>query len=418
MDNNIKISIVIPTYNVEKYIQECINSLLKQTFRDFEIICIDDGSTDKTLELLQKYQLQDNRIKIIKQEHAGAAPARNTGITLAQGEYIQFLDSDDYFEPTMLEDLYNHAIKFNTDITICSARKVDEQGHIIESQNPLNPINIDRIPLNTIFNWKDFPDEIFTIFDVAPWNKLFKKNLIIDNNLEFQNLTSSNDLSFGLITRVCANKIVAFNKELVNYRFKREGSISKNRAATAINIIHSAIYVKHFLKLKNIYSQLKTAYIKGYINHIRSGISFCNDEQYKTFFNEFTKLMKDDVHLFKPAFIKEYINLDYLYNKIGNKKVYLWGASLFIKSVLEKETTPNNNILGIIDRNKELWGKNFVNYKVYSPEILSNQNPVAILLTVFFNNEAIYNSLKNDIIPNHPHIELLPNIFDEELAYE
>ena len=99
----IKISVIIPVYNVEKYLRECLESILNQTFQDFEIICVDDGSTDRSLDILQEYKRKDDRFVILQQRHAGAGAARNHGLKLAEGKYIQFLDSDDYFEPTLLE---------------------------------------------------------------------------------------------------------------------------------------------------------------------------------------------------------------------------------------------------------------------------------------------------------------------------
>lgn len=105
----VKISVIIPVYNVEKYLRECLDSVVNQTFKDIEIICVDDGSTDKSLEILQEYKRKDDRFVILQQRHSGAGAARNYGLKLAEGKYIQFLDSDDYFEPTLLEELYTRA---------------------------------------------------------------------------------------------------------------------------------------------------------------------------------------------------------------------------------------------------------------------------------------------------------------------
>lgn len=203
-----KISVIIPVYNVEKYLPECLESILNQTFQDFEIICVDDGSTDRSLDILQEYKRKDDRFVILQQRHAGAGIARNHGLKLAEGKYIQFLDSDDYFEPTLLEEMYNHAEKFGADLTVCSSRKVDDNGNITESQNPNSPINLDKTPLEKPFSWQDFKNDILGLFNVPSWNKLYLKNLILSNNLQFQNLTSSNDVAFGHISKICAQKIV------------------------------------------------------------------------------------------------------------------------------------------------------------------------------------------------------------------
>ena len=147
----VAISIVIPVYNVEKYLRECLDSLINQTFNDFEVICVNDGSKDSSLEILNEYAQKDIRFKVISQENGGSGSARNNGLSRAQGKYVQFLDGDDYFEPEMLEKLYNLAEKHQADITVCSSRKVDDEGNITETRNPNSPLNLNLIPFNKIF---------------------------------------------------------------------------------------------------------------------------------------------------------------------------------------------------------------------------------------------------------------------------
>lgn len=171
----VQISIIIPVYNVAKYLPECLESILNQTFQDFEVICVNDGSKDNSLEILEEYGKKDNRIKIITKENGGAGSARNKGLEFAEGKYIQFLDGDDYFEPQMLEKLYNLAKEYKAEISVCSSRKVDDEGNITESRNPNSPINLDRTPFKRLFSKKDFSDEIFSLIGTIPWNKLYKK---------------------------------------------------------------------------------------------------------------------------------------------------------------------------------------------------------------------------------------------------
>ena len=116
MDCNVKVSVVMPVYNVENYIEECLDSLINQTLKEIEIICVDDGSTDGTLKLLYKYEEADSRVKIIQQQNQYAGVARNNGMKHAVGEYIIFLDSDDFFEKTMLEKMYNEAKRTEADL--------------------------------------------------------------------------------------------------------------------------------------------------------------------------------------------------------------------------------------------------------------------------------------------------------------
>lgn len=114
-----KISIIVPIYNVEKYIEKCIQSILNQTFSDFELILVNDGSTDSCGEICDKYKKLDDRIIVIHKVNGGLSSARNAGIDIARGEYIGFIDSDDYIHEKMYEILYNNAITYNSDIVIC-----------------------------------------------------------------------------------------------------------------------------------------------------------------------------------------------------------------------------------------------------------------------------------------------------------
>ena len=413
----VKISIIIPVYNVEKYLRECLDSILAQTFQDFEIICVDDGSTDKSLEILQEYKRKDDRFVILQQRHSGAGSARNNGIRLAEGKYIQFLDSDDYFEPTLLEEMYNHAEKFNADLTVCSSRKVDDEGNITETGSPNFPINIDKVPREQVFNRQDFKDEIFCLLIPVVWNKLIKKSFLEENHLEFPPLKIYEDIAFMHSLVISARRIAAFNKELINYRFNRPGSLVSTRSSHTIDAVKSCMYLGEFLKSRGFLPEYENAYRKVFINHIRAEISYCNDSEYKKFLQEFKTLLPNDWQKYQSALRKDYITPEYLKKFIGDKKVMLWGGSLFIRQVLERETEKNLNILGIIDRNTASAGKQFCNYTIYPPEAINELRPDGVILTVLSNNESIYESLKEEFKEKYPTVELLPNIFEEELEF-
>ena len=130
-----KLSVVLPVYNVESYVSKCIDSILNQTFKDFELIIIDDGSTDSSSAICEHYKNIDSRIQLIKQKNQGLSAARNHGIQLAQGEFISFIDSDDWIDSTMYADLLS-LITSDVDIVVCGHRVVTESGEILE-QNSL-----------------------------------------------------------------------------------------------------------------------------------------------------------------------------------------------------------------------------------------------------------------------------------------
>jgi len=407
----VAISLVIPVYNIEKYLEECLDSLINQTFKDFEVICVNDGSKDSSLEILNEYAQKDIRFKVISQENGGSGSARNNGLNHAQGKYVQFLDGDDYFEPEMLEKLYNLAEKHQADIAVCSSRKVDDEGNITETRNPNSPLNLNLIPFNKPFNYTDFPDDIFTLTGTAPWNKLYLREMLVKNNLGFPKLTGPDDLCFVHSAIVCAEKIVAIDDEFINYRYNRPGSVQTYRANHTIDIIRAFLFIKEFLVSKNVFETVKKAYEQASIFSIRWEIGLCNDEQYETFLNQLKKEFPNDWKDFEFALRKDYITLDYLYNFIGAKKVYLWGASNFLKNLLANEKEANPNILGIIDRNEASWGKNIGNYKIYSPKVLENVENIGVLITIYNNHEQAHKAIKEDLEILNPFIEVLDNIF-------
>ena len=407
-----KVTLVIAIYNLEKYIRECLDSILLQTFKDMEIICVDDGSTDSTPKILEEYAQKDSRIKIIHQKNQGCGAARNTGLSEACGEYIQFLDGDDYFEPKMVEKLYNLAKKHSADISACSSRKVDDYGNITESRNPNSPINLLKTPLNKPFSRHDLPDDIFSLIGYVPWNKMYLTSMIKKNGIEYLRLVGGEDMGFVLMALACAQKVVVTDDELINYRFNRPGSVYTYRANHASDILKTSILVKDFLIKKGLYEELKTAHKRAFISAMRWEISLCSDAQYEKFLSEIKNILPDGWMEYKAAFRKDYVTYDFLNNFIGDKKVFLWGASNFIKTILSSNNSHNPNILGIIDGNISMQGQYVASYKVFPKDILSRIKPDGIILTVINNHETIYPELKSALKKEYPDITLLPNIFD------
>lgn len=166
-----KISIIIPVYNVEKRLPYCLDSLIQQTFTDFEAVCVNDGSSDNSLNVLTAYAQKDSRFKVISQENKGQAEARNTGLENATGEYICYLDSDDYFHPQYLEILYDYAVKHNADLVCVGYERVE--GY---------ETHYSKIDKNTIaYQIYDNPvlvDSMTAEFNV--WAKLYRKDFFAD----------------------------------------------------------------------------------------------------------------------------------------------------------------------------------------------------------------------------------------------
>ena len=399
-------------HNAQNYLRKCLDSLIAQTFKNFEIICVDDGSFDDSLNILHEYKNAFEKIKIFKQEKIGPAFARNFGLKQADGKYVIFLDSDDYFEVNLLEKLYKQAENFDAEISICSSRKVDNNENIIETNSPNFPIDIENTPLGKIFSAQDFKDNIFSLFTTVVWNKLILKSFLEKNEICFPKLNIYEDIAFVHSCIACAEKIIVLNEELVNYRVNQAISLASNRSKNTIEAVKSCLALKDFLCKKGIFNEFKNAYDKAFVNHIRAEISYCNQDEYCDFVEKFKTLLPDEWQKYQDIFKQKEITFEYFNQFIQNKKVMFWGASLFLKQILEKETKLHSNILGIIDKNPALTGKTFEGYQIYPPESILELKPELVILTVLSNNETIYKTLKEEFHQKYSNVKLLENILN------
>jgi glycosyltransferase involved in cell wall biosynthesis len=172
--NNIKVSVVIPVYNSDSFLTQCIDSLLKQSLQDIEIICVNDGSNDSSLNILEEYQMQYKSIKVLDQSHTGQGAARNTGVSVACGKYIGFVDSDDYVTPTFYEELYNICVEHNVDCVVCKAMTVDKDNSDIQKLRAWGHL------FPGIYTGEDIKRLNWFNMGCSPvlWDKLFKSDIV------------------------------------------------------------------------------------------------------------------------------------------------------------------------------------------------------------------------------------------------
>lgn len=167
------ISVIIPVYNVEKYVSKCITSVISQTYTNLEILLIDDGSTDGSGTICDSYIQKDKRVKVIHKENGGLSSARNCGLAHATGEYIAFIDSDDYVKPNFIETLHKRLVTDNSDIAVCNFDRTDENGNIISEFSLITPS--EKKVLNQKEFWESFHDH--SAVNIVAWNKLYKKTI-------------------------------------------------------------------------------------------------------------------------------------------------------------------------------------------------------------------------------------------------
>ena len=255
----IDISVVIPVYNIEKHLDETLSSVIKQTKSDIEIICVDDGSTDSSKDILYKFALSDSRIKVIDQVNSVAGIARNTGLKHATGKYVAFLDSDDVYEIDMLEKMYDKAEKYNLDVVVCRSDKFTNTIDDAVSNNGC--IKKYLLPEQEVFSSFDIKKNFFMIFIWWPWDKLFKKAHIEKLAIEFQGLRTTNDLFFVAASVVAADRISYIDDVLVHHRVGNKHTLSVTREKSWDCFKIALDKLKEFLVDKDLYLRFQRDFI-------------------------------------------------------------------------------------------------------------------------------------------------------------
>lgn len=213
---NPKISIIVPVYKVEKYIHKCIDSILAQTFTDFELILVDDGSPDNCGKICDEYVKKDRRIKVIHKKNGGLSDARNAGIEIARGDYIGFVDSDDYIESDMYELLYDICIENNCEIASCSSTIYFKNKTVVNGGHDLI-IHEREEAMKTMLEGR--------LYDEVVWVKLFKSELFDDVRFPVGKVYEDTAVTYKLIDK--SNRVGCIGKAKYNY-IKREGSVMDN----------------------------------------------------------------------------------------------------------------------------------------------------------------------------------------------
>lgn len=219
----IKVSVVIPIYNGENYLRQCLDSVCNQTLREIEIICVDDGSTDSSYEILQEYKEKDARIEVYQQQNLYAGAARNLGKKHATGEYLVFWDCDDFFELDALEVMYEKAHRLGADMCVCGVNKYfnDTGKMALNASGYLNKKYISGDVFNRTTNEK----YIFNFTNAVPWNKMFQRQFIENIALDFGLVRNGNDIYFTQCAIVQAERITTVKKALINYRLNQSESL-------------------------------------------------------------------------------------------------------------------------------------------------------------------------------------------------
>jgi glycosyltransferase involved in cell wall biosynthesis len=415
----IKVSVILPVYNVENYLRECLESLVNQTLKDIEIICINDCSTDNSLNILNEYMARDSRITLIdSQKKLGAAESRNLGIQLAKGEYLSILDSDDFCDPNFLDIVYKR----------CSVEKADIGLYDYANYNNLTKEITDmslskhfaKYKCKGSFTSVHIRDYIFQLFSCAPWSKLYNREFVLESKIKFQNLENANDTYFGNMILTKAKKMIYINTDfpLYFYRINVSTQTSNNRSRNPRCVWKALLEIKKSLVIMGIFNKFSRSFYSYAVANLYYSLNSVNDEQKKELYHflsfeglEQLGMINCSEHDFISRY--EYMRYEFLkscaFEKINQnfvaKQMYidnakaielfeslsksdcrfgLWGIGLFGKAFFHACKHYDFTLSALIDENPSKTGVHIDNYVVKSfGETLKHIDAVIITNTHF-----------------------------------
>ncbi|MBR5503671.1 MAG: glycosyltransferase family 2 protein [Methanobrevibacter sp.] len=332
----VEISVIIPVYNVEKYLRECLDSAVNQTFKDMEIICINDGSTDNSLNILEEYQSLDDRIIIFNQDNQGPGAARNLGIKKSKGKYVYFLDSDDYLELNALEDLYAICEEKSLDFVLFKLLNFkDDTGKTFQTKYYNMAFLKDKVGDN-VFSYKDLYECVFHLV-VSPPAKLYRRDLIED--IDYPEGIIFEDNVFFIKTLLKAKRIYFHDKFLYNRR-RRDDSLTSSGSDDYYDIIPSMNYLFEICRELDDFELLKRGLYYKKFRELYIRLSKVNEIHKEEFFN----LIKDDC-----LKNKEEIDRDIENDKLMERSKFIYDSALSSDNYKEFEYA-----IQLFDKNKEI----------------------------------------------------------------
>lgn len=318
------ISVIVPVYKVEEYLENCVNSIINQTYKNLEIILVDDGSPDKCGEMCEQLALSDSRIIVIHKKNGGLSSARNSGIDIANGEYIGFVDSDDTIEPFMYEKLYNENKLNSTLISVCAVNYIFQNGKT-QRKNKLGK--------NKVFDFVEAIQEMnsHTYFDMGAWSKLYHRSLF--ENLRFPEGKLSEDFYIMFILFDKAQRISYVDYACYNY-LQRENSITHN---VKINHDHEYAAKEQMIYLEKKYPQMKafahvayaSAALTVYDSYLKNGVK-CSDDM----INHFKEVVASNLSYIRE--IERLSNGKKIQFRLFNYNIYLYNCVFKIYRKIKK----------------------------------------------------------------------------------
>lgn len=422
----VKVSVVIPVYNVEPYLRDCMDSIVNQTLKDIEIICIDDGSPDNSLNILMEYASNDDRIRVLSQENGGHAIATNRGIDLAKGDYLFLMDSDDVLDLKALELTYDAAIKKDVDFVLFKSINYDDENDRYYETEVYSMDKVAEVVGENVFNYNDVKELMFEMI-VTPWSKLFKREFIIDNNIRFPEGLIFEDNVFFYEALLSAKRIY-FLKEFLFIRRWYPKSSTMNGDLRFLNSIDVANLTFDVFKEKGEFDNYKSNLYNKKIevfffrfNHIKNEfkeiffqemkkdlIKLLDEETYDDFINSITYRNKK---IFEHIIISQNAIEFVIIRELYDKKMKTYREFLFrdsIRKVIQNTVDNYNKLDGLA---QEYYFYNM--QKLFVSLLNSNSS-----YDYFINNISYYYKKHFEeviIAVNHDEFRKIRDIYDKKM---
>lgn len=306
------VSVIMPVYNGETYLRQCLDSVVNQTLKEIEIICVDDGSSDRSVEILKEYAAKDERVMVLQQANAGAGAARNNGLSKASGKYLSFLDSDDFFETDMLEKAVEKIAADRADFVVFRC------DHYLNDTNTFKKaaytLKKQTLPPYMPFNFRQITDNVFKAFVGWAWDKVYDREFVMKHNLKFQEQRTSNDMLFVFSALVLAKRITCLDTVLAHQRRNNGESLSNTREKSWFCFYNALKALRDVLKEKGLYEELKKDFVNYAVHFSLWNLNTITGECYEKLY---TKLHEEWFEELEVTGHDE----DYFYNKTEYKQL-------------------------------------------------------------------------------------------------
>lgn len=414
----INISIVMPIFNTGQYLKESIESLLQQTYREFELICVNDASTDDSGAILRELQQRDARIVLVEHEvNHGAAISRNTGLKAAKGEYIIFLDSDDYFYRNMLETSYRCAAEYDADVVIFGSETL-ENGLV--RQCGYRSRRIDSLRERELFLPK---------VRHVPWDKMVRRKLLTDNNIWFQDVPTNNDIFYSFAVLLKAQRVAVCDKHLLKYRYGRTGSLTGIRFSKANYSVEAFYALYRFVMQNEIQESLTLVFMNTLADNLQEYLSqklyplkIRRNSlrillQYEDMVQTLSRYeLKGMLYPHNRKFVQKLIrgedvcNIEYFQyywesveeiireKRDGGEEIALWGCGKNGKELLNLLEGHNVKVDYIVDENIKMHGEKCGKYQIRSYDEVADNITTVLITNLEYEEEIVNRAQGKEII--------------------